>query len=186
MRKGFNGLYGLVRDQLLCDPLSGHLFLFSITQRNRLKILFWDTTGLWVCAKKLERGRFHWPKAGGTQGKIVLSHEEFAIYGLNVQLLALFVADHRRRLATASTHTLLGRAGNHALHARKIRRQRLAARMLALLLVWSCWQRPPLTLCRDFQVADSGLQFQQFQLLAGQLLAARSVLRDPLQAQLLL
>jgi transposase len=50
MRKGFNGLYGLVRDQLLCDPLSGHLFLFSNAQRNRLKILFWDTTGLWVCA----------------------------------------------------------------------------------------------------------------------------------------
>jgi transposase len=79
MRKGFNGLYGLVRDQLLCDPLSGHLFLFSNSQRNRLKVLFWDTTGLWVCAKKLEKGRFHWPKAGGTQGKIVLSHEEFAM-----------------------------------------------------------------------------------------------------------
>ena len=78
MRKGFNGLYGLVRDQLLCDPLSGHLFLFSNAQRNRLKILFWDTTGLWVCAKKLEKGR-HWPKADGTQGKIVLSHEEFAL-----------------------------------------------------------------------------------------------------------
>ena len=54
MRKGFNGLYGLVRDQLLCDPLSGHLFLFANAQRNRLKILVWDTTGLWVCAKKLE------------------------------------------------------------------------------------------------------------------------------------
>ena len=79
MRKGFNGLYGLVRDQLLCDPLSGHLFLFSNSQRNRLKVLFWDTTGLWVCAKKLEKGRFHWPKAGGAQGKIVLSHEEFAM-----------------------------------------------------------------------------------------------------------
>src|ERR1700737_261087 len=79
MRKGFNGLYGLVRDQLLCDPLSGHLFLFSNAQRNRLKILVWDTTGLWVCAKKLEKGRFHWPKAGGTQGKIVLRHEEFAM-----------------------------------------------------------------------------------------------------------
>ena len=36
MRKGFNGLYGLVRDQLLCDPLSGHLFLFSNAHRNRL------------------------------------------------------------------------------------------------------------------------------------------------------
>ena len=79
MRKGINGLYGLVRDQLLCDPLSGHLFLFSNAQRNRLKVLFWDTTGLWVCAKKLEKGCFHWPKAGGTQGKIVLSHEEFAM-----------------------------------------------------------------------------------------------------------
>ena len=37
MRKGFNGLYGLVRDQLLCDPLSGHLFLFANAQHNRLK-----------------------------------------------------------------------------------------------------------------------------------------------------
>ena len=79
MRKGFNGLYGLVRDQLSCDPLSGHLFLFSNAQRNRLKVLFWDTTGLWVCAKKLEKGRFHWPQADATQGKIVLSHEEFAM-----------------------------------------------------------------------------------------------------------
>src|ERR1039457_4627110 len=40
MRKGFDGLYGLVRDQLLCDPLSGHVFLFSNAQRNRLKIIF--------------------------------------------------------------------------------------------------------------------------------------------------
>ena len=79
MRKGFNGLYGLVSDQLLCDPLSGHLFLFSNAQHNRLKVLFWDTSGLWVCAKKLERGRFHWPKADSTQAKIVLSHEEFAM-----------------------------------------------------------------------------------------------------------
>jgi len=46
MRMGFNGLYGLVRDQLLCDPLSGHLFLFSNAHRNRLKILFWDTTAI--------------------------------------------------------------------------------------------------------------------------------------------
>jgi len=79
MRKGFNGLYGLVRDQLLCDPLSGHLFLFSNAQHNRLKVLFWDTSGLWVCAKKLERGRFRWPTAGEAQVKIVLSHEEFAM-----------------------------------------------------------------------------------------------------------
>jgi hypothetical protein len=50
MRKGFEGLYGLVRDRLSCEPLSGHLFLFCNAQRNRLKVLVWDGSGLWVCA----------------------------------------------------------------------------------------------------------------------------------------
>jgi transposase len=79
MRKGVNGLYGLVRDQLLCDPLSGHLFLFSNAQHNRLKIIFWDRSGFWVCAKRLEKGRFHWPEPDTAQNKIVLSHEELAL-----------------------------------------------------------------------------------------------------------
>jgi transposase len=79
MRKSFNGLYGLVRDQLLCDPMSGHVFLFSNAQKNRLKILFFDGTGLWVCAKRIERGRLHWPSADAGQCKFVLSREEFAL-----------------------------------------------------------------------------------------------------------
>lgn len=79
MRKGFNGLYGLVRDRLQCDPLSGHLFLFSNAQRNRLKLLVWDGTGLWICSKRLEEGRFHWPESRDGQDKIVMSHEELAL-----------------------------------------------------------------------------------------------------------
>ncbi len=78
MRKGFEGLYGLVRDRLLCDPLSGHIFLFCNGQRNRLKLLFWDGSGLWVCAKRLEKGRFRWPEAAGEQ-KVLLSQEELAL-----------------------------------------------------------------------------------------------------------
>jgi transposase len=79
LRKGFDGLYGLVRDQLLCDPLSGHVFLFSNAQRNRLKIIFFDGTGLWVCAKRIEKGRVHWPAVDHDQRKVVLSQEQLAM-----------------------------------------------------------------------------------------------------------
>jgi transposase len=79
MRKGFEGLYGLVRDQLQLEPLSGHIFIFSNAQRNRLKLLLWDGSGLWVCAKRLEKGRFRWPQAEAGQSQVVLRHEELAL-----------------------------------------------------------------------------------------------------------
>lgn len=79
MRKGFDGLYTLVRDRLELEPLSGHVFLFSNAHRNRLKLIFWDGSGLWVCAKRLERGCYRWPAAEAGQTKIVLSHEEMAL-----------------------------------------------------------------------------------------------------------
>ena len=85
MRKGFEGLYGLVRDRLSCDPLSGHIFLFTNARHNRLKLLFWDGSGLWVCAKRLEKGRFRWPTAQD-QRCIVMRSEELAmlVNGLDV------------------------------------------------------------------------------------------------------
>lgn len=79
MRKSFNGLYGLVRDRLGSDPASGHVFLFTNARRNRLKLLVYDGSGLWVCAKKLDKGRFYWPAADSTSARIVLSHEELAL-----------------------------------------------------------------------------------------------------------
>jgi len=78
MRKGFEGLYGLVRDQLRADPLSGHLFLFSNRTRTRLKALVWDGSGLWVCAKRLEKGRFRWPEAEGRHS-VTMRPEELAM-----------------------------------------------------------------------------------------------------------
>jgi transposase len=79
MRKGFEGLYGLARDRLQCEPLSGHVFLFCNRARTRLKVLFWDGSGLWVCSKRLEKGRFAWPEASAGQSKVVLTHEELAM-----------------------------------------------------------------------------------------------------------
>ena len=79
MRKGFEGLYGLVRDQLCHDPLSGHLFLFANKTKTRLKALVWDGSGLWVCAKRLEKGRFRWPEAKPQQRAVTMRSEELAM-----------------------------------------------------------------------------------------------------------
>ena len=79
MRKGFDGLFGLVRDHLGQDPLSGHLFLFTNRSKTRLKALLWDGSGLWICAKRLERGRFHWPASTTQEHSVVMRPEELAM-----------------------------------------------------------------------------------------------------------
>jgi transposase len=102
MRKGFEGLYGLVRDHLGQDPLSGHLFLFTNRTRTRLKALVWDGSGLWVCAKRLERGRFHWPAVGETNS-VTLRPEELAmlVNGMDLTQARPRANWHRREPAAA-------------------------------------------------------------------------------------
>jgi transposase len=58
LRKGYDGLYGLVKQGLKRDPLSGDLFLFSNRRRRGCKVLVWDGTGLCIFQKRLERGCF--------------------------------------------------------------------------------------------------------------------------------
>ena len=58
LRKGYGGLFGLVKTGLGRDPLSGDLFLFASKRRNSCKVLIWDGTGLCIFQKRLERGRF--------------------------------------------------------------------------------------------------------------------------------
>lgn len=81
LRKGYDGLYGLVVSELERDPLSGDCFLFTNRVRTRAKVLVWDGTGLCIYQKRLERGRFAplWERAA-THGAIELTMSELALY----------------------------------------------------------------------------------------------------------
>jgi transposase len=74
MRKQFNGLWTEAQTQLDEDPFGGALFVFANRDRNRIKILYWDGTGVWIFAKRLEKGRFTWP-TGTTGNKVHLAPE---------------------------------------------------------------------------------------------------------------
>jgi transposase len=58
MRKSFDGLYALTRQELEQDPVSGRLFVFINRRATQMKVLYWDRTGFCIWAKRLEQGRF--------------------------------------------------------------------------------------------------------------------------------
>jgi len=62
LRKSFNGLYMIARDELGEIPENGAMFIFSNRTKTRIKVLCFDGTGCWVSVKRLEQGTFSWPK----------------------------------------------------------------------------------------------------------------------------
>ncbi len=62
-RKGADGLAALVRDTMGADPFSGAVYVFRAKRTDRVKLVFWDGTGVVLVAKRLEDGEFRWPKA---------------------------------------------------------------------------------------------------------------------------
>ena len=77
LRQSFDTLAGRVREAMGRDPLSGDLFVFSNRKRDRIKVLFWDRSGYWLCAKRLEGGTFAWPKS--QENSVELSPEELTL-----------------------------------------------------------------------------------------------------------
>jgi transposase len=80
LRKGFNGLQALVSEVLGEELRSGALFVFCNRRRTRLKVLYWDGSGLWLLIKRLEQGTFFWPREiePGVK-KLQLAPEAFAM-----------------------------------------------------------------------------------------------------------
>jgi transposase len=69
MRKSFDGLYALTRQELAQDPLSGQLFAFINRRATQMKVLYFDRTGFCLWSKRLEAGRFvsDWGKVSTRQ-----------------------------------------------------------------------------------------------------------------------
>lgn len=98
LRKGFEGLCAMVEGVLEEAPLSGHVFLFANAARTRLKVLVWDGSGLWVCTKKLGRGRYAWPAVGeGESRRVRMSQGELMLLLSGVDLAATKRRDWWRR-----------------------------------------------------------------------------------------
>lgn len=83
LRKGFDGLSGLVTERLRQDPLSGDCYLFVNGTRKRAKVLVWDGTGLCIYAKRLERGRFAclWRDAPAAIVRLTMSELQLFLEG---------------------------------------------------------------------------------------------------------
>ena len=79
MRKGMDGLAMLVQNVLRADPFSGHLFAFRGGKANLIKILFWDSHGVFLLSKRLDQGGFIWPRADDPGGKLVLTSAQLSL-----------------------------------------------------------------------------------------------------------
>ena len=89
MRKGFDGLSGLVRNELDRDPMSGEVFIFINRRRNLIKMLVWDISGYAMYYKRLERGTFTAPRLNGQDKSALLSRQDLLLMleGLSLENL---------------------------------------------------------------------------------------------------
>ena len=87
MRKGFDGLSGLVRNEMSSNPLSGDVYIFINRGRNRMKLLVWESGGFVLYYKRLERGRFELPEVSTTdqQAKISWQKLMLIVKGIDLQ-----------------------------------------------------------------------------------------------------
>lgn len=99
MRKGFDGLCGLVSDTLKQDPLSGALFLFINRRRDRMKVLYWDGDGLAIWYRRSEQGTFQIPASNDQITAVEIRSDEFTMLLRGIDLSSV---KRRKRFQLAS------------------------------------------------------------------------------------
>jgi transposase len=90
MRKSMNGLTIAVVEQLGMTPQGRHLFVFRNKAGDKVKVLFWDRNGFVVYYKRLERGRFHWPRDEGEAQAITAEQLKWLLAGLDFVTMGQF------------------------------------------------------------------------------------------------
>jgi transposase len=88
MRKGINGLSGIVRDEFQADPTDGSLFVFVNRRRDRLKILYFDGGGFWLYYRLLEAGTFEELKNHNKSSYLTIDATELSMLLSGVSLMA--------------------------------------------------------------------------------------------------
>jgi transposase len=86
MRKGFNALSGIVRNDLERNPLSGEVFIFLNRSRTLIKLLVWDSTGYAIYYKRLEAGTFELPVLAADEKSIALTREKLMLILEGIEL----------------------------------------------------------------------------------------------------
>ena len=103
MRKGFDGLSGLVRNEMGSNPLSGDVYIFINRGRNRMKLLVWEAGGFVLYYKRLERGRFELPNVSSDGKRAKISWQKLMLIVKGIDLKSVKKRRRYKRLSPAKT-----------------------------------------------------------------------------------
>lgn len=96
MRSGIDGLSQRIQNTLGRSPCDGTAYAFRNQRRNRIKLLCWDGTGVWLCQRRLHRGHFAWPTSADTTFTLSAAQWQWLIAGVDWQRLDAPAASHWR------------------------------------------------------------------------------------------
>lgn len=85
LRRGIDGLAIIVQEQFNLNPFQEALFLFCGRRRDRIKALFWEGDGFLLLYKRLENGKFQWPRNGDEARQLTPQQYRWLMEGLNIE-----------------------------------------------------------------------------------------------------